>query len=106
MVRAHLRQRTPASRRLVTAPTEPDTASAALDAARRLMDDGSCLQAVEVLTQANRRRADPAVEAMLVDARHRACAELPQARSDAPWPPPAPDVFTGVTGIPEIGAAE
>ena len=49
---------------------------------------------------------DPAVEAMLVDARHRAFAELPQERSDAPWPTPVPDVFAGVAGIPEITAAE
>ena len=90
----------------MTAPTEADTGGDALDAARRLMADGACLEAVEVLTEANRRRADPAVEAMLVEARHRAFAELPQVRSDAPWPTPVPDVFAGVAGIPEIDAAE
>jgi Phytanoyl-CoA dioxygenase (PhyH) len=90
----------------VTAATEPVNADDALTTARRLMADGSCLAAVEVLTQANRRQANPAVEALLVDARHRAFSELPQERSDAPWPPPVPDVFAGVTGVPEITAGE
>ena len=90
----------------MTAPTEPVTAGEALDAARRLMADGSCLAAVELLTQANRRHADPRVEAMLVQARHRAFAELPQVRTDEPWPAPVPDVFADVAGIPEIAAAD
>ena len=35
-----------------------------------------------------------------MQARHRGFAELPQDPSDAPWPPPAPDLFADVAGHP------
>lgn len=77
----------------------------ALVAAERLMEDGRSLAAVETLTEANRAGRDPVVEARLVAARHRAFAELNPQGPDS-WPVPAPDLFAGVEGIPEIPASE
>jgi SAM-dependent methyltransferase len=62
---------------------------------------------IQRLTDAN--RAEPSVEAErhLVDLRHRAFFVRDHTGDAAPnWPPPVPDLFAGVDGLPEIPASE
>lgn len=76
-----------------------------LDSADRLMAGDRWAEAVDLLTDANRRAADPRIEVRLVTARHRTFA-APSAAAEGPWPPSVPDLFAGVEGIPEIDAGD
>ena len=86
----------------------PQSASAqrALQAAESLIADGNWSDAVVLLTDAERREPDPAIEIRLVEARHRMfdASDAPKPHGD--WPPSVPDVFAGVDGIPEVAAAD
>jgi len=89
----------------MTPPASPNGVTQVLDSADRLMAEGQWIEALELLTDANRRAADPEIEVRLVAARHRGfvapAADVPLA----PWPTPVADAFAGVVGIPEIAAA-
>ncbi|MCU0269263.1 MAG: phytanoyl-CoA dioxygenase family protein [Acidimicrobiales bacterium] len=74
--------------------------------AARLEQVGRRVEAVALLTEANRRRPDVALERRLVQLRHDAFAELEPASPVSPWPPEVPDRFAGETGLPEVGVAD
>lgn len=76
-----------------------------LASADRLMAGDRWGEAVDLLTDANRREADPRIEVRLVTARHRKFA-APASAPEGEWPPTVPDRFPGTDGIPEIGAAD
>ena len=90
-------------------PDAPGAITAATSASARaevLIRDGRRLDAIEMLTAANRERRDAAIERTLVGLRNNAFADLDQAPGEEVWPPAAPDLFPGVEGIPEITGAE
>jgi hypothetical protein len=83
----------------------PDRVAHVLDSADRLTAAGETDKALQLLTDANRQAADPAIEVRLVTARHRAFAAPPAAAgSTEVWPPPVPDAFAGHDGLPEVPA--
>jgi hypothetical protein len=88
----------------MTPPAGPNGVAAVLDSADRLMAGGQWGEALQLLTDANRRAADPAIEVRLVAARHRGFVAPPEGASKAPWPAPVADAFAGVVGIPEVAA--
>ncbi len=60
-----------------------------------------------MLTAANRDVRNGDVERQLVELRNAAFDELDKAPGSASWPPSAsPDLFAGVSGLPEIAASE
>ena len=83
-----------------------DDVAPTLAEAHRLMDAGRSDAAVRLLTDAHRRAPHPAIEVLLVSARHRAFSDPSRPLSDEPWPPPTPDAFAGVAGLPEVAATE
>ena len=88
----------------------PTTIAAAADSAEARADllirDGRRLEAIELLTAANRDRREDAIERRLVGLRNVAFEDLDKAPGADTWPPAAPDLFPGVDGLPEIGASE
>jgi hypothetical protein len=93
----------PAAASTVEAPV---SAEDALGAADVLEAEGLHLAAIELLTRCNRRQRDIALEERLVRLRHRAFTVLDADAGPASWPPEVPDLFAGVSGPPEIRAAE
>lgn len=76
----------------------------ALDRARQLADEGRAIEAIEVLSAANRAKRNAKVEAELVRLRHVAFHEVEPAAT--PWVD-HPDPFPDLQGrIPEIGRDE
>ena len=71
-----------------------------------LARDGRRLDAIALVTAANRARRDPRFEQRLVHLRHNGFAELQPGPGLPSWPPPAPaaDAFAGTTGLPEVNA--
>jgi phytanoyl-CoA dioxygenase PhyH len=69
-----------------------EDAREALAAADALAQDGRFLEAVELLSEANRRRRDAEIETRLVRLRNQAYDELDRSLTEAPWPeePPRP----------------
>jgi hypothetical protein len=82
-----------------------DTTTSAIDEGRRLVAEGRRLEALPLLTLANREHPDPHLERELVNLRHAAFAELRPAMPPSVWPPDVPDHFSGVAGLPEVPAA-
>jgi hypothetical protein len=78
----------------------------ALDAANQLVHAGRIFDAIELLTDTNRREPDTKVEHRLVRLRHDAFASVDTDHGLAEWPPEVPDLFEGVEGIPEVDAAD
>ena len=76
-----------------------------LNAADALARDGRRLDAIDVVTAANRTGHDPRLEQRLVYLRHNAFADLAPAPGLAVWPPSPPDLFAGTSGLPEVWAA-
>jgi hypothetical protein len=68
-----------------------------------LIDAGRFREAIDLLTASNRETRDPEAERSLVELRHRGFTELSTRGRDT-WPPEFPDLFAGVTGIPEVTA--
>jgi hypothetical protein len=66
---------------------------------------GDLVAGIDVLTAANRRRADATREQRLVDLRHLAVDQLAAEPRPANWPPVLDDPFPG-NGLPELGADE
>jgi len=94
-------------RRRPVAPATIGTAAASARAeADALIGRGRRLDAIDVLTAANRDHRDGAIERQLVGLRNVAFEDLDKTPGAASWPPTAPDVFPGVEGIPEIAAAD
>ena len=63
------------------------------------------LDAIDLLTEANRAQRDGAIERRLVQLRHNAFDELEHAPGLPAWPPEAPDLFPGEQ-LPEIAPNE
>jgi hypothetical protein len=78
----------------------------ALAAAEKLVDEGRFLDAVDLLTEANRRERDAAIEVRLVSLRHDAYAELDRSPTPSPWPDDAPLDRAGEEPLPPIDAGE
>jgi hypothetical protein len=92
-------------RRGAAAPPAPTAAEAALTRADALVAEGRALEAIRLLAAAERARRDPAVEARLVDLRHRAFADLPTVPADAV--PPRVQRDPGPVGpLPELTPAD
>lgn len=75
-----------------------------LERADSLVAEGRALDAIDVLTQANRVEPDRELEARLVAVRHSAFAQLERTQPDGPWPRPTPDLFADQPGLPEVPA--
>ena len=78
---------------------ETDPVAAALRAAAALEASGQALEAIDLLTQANRRHRSAEIETRLVQARHRAFLELPAMAA----PPPSPEPVEGGSGPEDDG---
>jgi hypothetical protein len=70
--------------------------------AEELVAGGHLLDAIDVLTEANRVRRDPALEARLVELRRDAHRCAPPADDAPTWPPASTDTFPDAVGPPEI----
>jgi hypothetical protein len=80
--------------------------NAALLEAEELARAGHNLDAIDLLTAANREQRDGDVERRLVGLRNTSFEDLDPALGLASWPPdPGPDLFAGVSGLPEIPAS-
>jgi hypothetical protein len=86
-----------------TAPTLPQAVGDALAEADRLAAADRRLEAVAMLTEANRVDRHPEIDRRLVQLRHSAFAELDRSGGLDSWPPDYPDPFPGVQGPPEVG---
>jgi hypothetical protein len=82
-----------------------DATTSAIDEGRRLVAEGRRLEALPLLTLANREHPDPNLERDLVNLRHAAFAELRPTMPESAWPPDVPDHFPGVIDLPEVPAA-
>src|SRR5436190_12864399 len=71
-----------------------------------LAADGRYREAIALATEHNRAEGDEELERLLVRWRMSAFAEPGQAAANADWPPVFADPFPGLTGLPEIQAAE
>jgi len=79
-------------------------ADAVLHRAEGLVESGSWDEAIQLLTESNRRRADGRVETELVRLRHLAFDAL-ECPAPAPgWLNNVPDHFPGISTVPEIPA--
>jgi hypothetical protein len=83
-----------------------DAAAEALNAAEILVYQGRFFDAIDLLTDANRRARDDAIEHRLVRLRHDAFAFVDTTPGRPSWPPEFDDVFAGVDGIPEVSRAD
>jgi hypothetical protein len=86
------------------APAEPSSAGArdALAAADKLAAQGRRLEAIDLLTEANRRERDTEIELRLVHLRNEAYAELDRSPTPSPWPDDAPLPRTAADALPPI----
>ena len=82
------------------------SSSAALAQADRLVATGRALEAIETLTNANRSQSDAEVERALVRLRQAAWEQIDRAVPSRPHAAAVPDLFPGITGIPEVAAAD
>lgn len=81
------------------------TASALADAEARAAA-GDPIGALDALTAANRAHRHPALEARLVELRHRAFQAVDRTPGRAEWPPALADPFPDETGIPAVAPVE
>ena len=68
----------------------------ALAAADRLAAEGRALNAIELLTEANRAARDRKIERRLVELRSEAFLSLSWSAERPVWPESVPDLFPGV----------
>ena len=84
----------------------PATATADIAALWAMVDTlqaaGEWREAIELLTAANRRAENLAIEQRLIELRLRAFESREWQENTAPWPTFQQDIFQGVQGIPEI----
>ena len=71
-----------------------------------LVRAGRRLEAIELLTAANRRERRDEIERRLVKLRNEAFADLDPAAGLESWPPSAPELFPDASGLPEIAATD
>jgi Phytanoyl-CoA dioxygenase (PhyH) len=90
----------------MTPAAGPNGAAQVLDTAERLIAAGQWGEAVDLLTDANRRAPAPEIEVRLVSARHRTFVAPPAAAPTGPWPVPVADAFPDIAGLPEVAASE
>jgi hypothetical protein len=77
-----------------------------LAAADRLAEQGRCLEAIDLLTDANRRERDDRTELRLVRLRNEAYAELDRSPTPSPWPDEGPRPRNGDAALPPIDRGE
>ena len=77
-----------------------------LDRVDELCDAGRLVEAVDLLTEANRELRSPALERRQRMLRYRAFDHLTREPGEATWPPTAEDVFPEAQGIPEISPGD
>jgi len=75
-----------------------------LDAAATLAEQGKLLEAIDLLTQANRQNRDVRIEEQLLELRYQAYAQAPHPTQPVFQPPRVDDLFPGAI-VPEIDAA-
>jgi hypothetical protein len=106
----------------MTAPEQPDgarsttveaehsaateEAAEALAQADSLADQGNFLEAVELLSEQNRRDRDGEIEKRLVRLRNLAYEELDRSPTDAPWPDEAPRPRDAEEQLPPVSPAD
>src|SRR5438094_756451 len=73
-----------------------------LKTADALARDRRRLDAIDMMTAANRTQRDPRLEQRLVSLRHNAFTDLVLSPGLAAWPPSPPDLFEGTSGLPEV----
>lgn len=87
-----------------SAPLRPGEA---VDRSKELIDAGKYAEAVDVLLESNRHERNAKVEVLLARYRHAAFEFIDWPDGPEVWPPPTPpDLFEGVTGPPEVEAAD
>lgn len=89
-----------------TSPDDVTDVGALLDRAGVLGAEGRWLEAVELLTVANRHDRQPLVEGVLVAARHRAYDQVRHEKAPVVWPPEVDDLWPGTVGPPEVHLSE
>jgi hypothetical protein len=89
----------------LSAPTTSN-ATEALAAAHSLAAAGRRLEAIDVLTEANRKEPSDQIELRLVRLRNEAYAELDRSPTPSPWPNDAPLPRNGDGSVPPIEAGE
>ena len=102
MIRIRKRAATPD---LPAPAPNPDDPARILERARELFRGGQRLEAIELLSVANRRRRDPQLERELVTMRFAAFQEIDWPSGPATVPEPPEDLFPGAT-MPEIAHAD
>jgi hypothetical protein len=95
------RQRVISIRRKRRAPDDTDI----LAKSEQLADTGRRLEAIDLLSEANRARRSAALEQRLVHLRHDGFDDLAISSGAAQWPPDAPDLFPDAQ-LPEIDASD
>jgi serine acetyltransferase len=82
------------------------SSDAKLATAERAIECGQIREAIDVLTESNRRHASVPVERRLAQLRHEGFLALEHRAPSISWPPSANDLFPEVEGIPEIASTE
>lgn len=75
-----------------------------LERAEEMLAQGGTLEAIEILTAANRRQSSATLERALVRARYEGCASLPAPTAPVGWVPVLSD--GGAGGLVEVAAAD
>jgi hypothetical protein len=81
-------------------------ARSTLALADALVRSGQVLEAIRILSSANRSRACPAIESRLVGLRHQAWGAFENTRPVGEWPRTVPDVFGGARTPPECDSRD
>jgi Phytanoyl-CoA dioxygenase (PhyH) len=87
----------------------PRAATSGADDARRISDLVAAqryVEALDALTEANRRERSTAYDRQLVRLRHDAVGQIQTARGPTVWPRAVPDPFPGLSGLVEASAHE
>ena len=91
---------------MTSAPADVLDPSASLAKSDTLLADGKPREAIDVLSAANRKRRDAAIEQRLVEVRHAAFADIDRAQGREHWPPTVQDLFSDTGHPPEISGAD
>ncbi len=90
----------------IAAPSEESHAARALAEAAELVGQGRILDALELLTVANRTQRDSRLERRLVTLRRDAFEQIAHSEGRAAWPPEFDDPFPLEEGLVEVPASE
>ena len=85
--------------------SEPLRPAEALVRGRELEAAGQFVEAIDMLTEANRRRPNAKIERYLVDLRHRGFMATGSTIEQSQWPGPAGDLFPESI-VPEVGRTQ